>query len=284
MSDGAKSMTMNFLQQLNVSSRYERKARLLPGLLTMMAVVPLGITFGAPVTDWLRMIATGAGLWTVCGVLLSHLASGAGNRYQTQLWPRWPHDSPTNLWLHPEERFASAQQKRQVYAAVKRLTGLDIEAASQEGAGETEAIVNDSMARLRNRLWRSSLADRLDLHLADYGFSRNFAGLMPIWISLLVLSGAGCWIGYWRCGTDLLWCSVSSILLACGIAVALNLEHHVRVRALHYTESFFATVIKLDEAEHGPKSAPKNSRKPKQQNSLDETVNGSGSISPNEAE
>jgi len=284
MSEGAKAMATNLLQQFNVSSRYERRARLLPGLLTMMALVPLGIAFGAPVTDWLRLIATGAGLWAVCGVLLSHLASGAGNRYQTQLWPRWPHDSPTNRWLHPEERLASSQQKRQVYAAVKRLSGLDIEAATQDGMEETEAIVNDSVARLRNRLWRNSLADRLDLHLAEYGFSRNFAGLMPIWISLLVLSAAGCWIGYWRCGTDLLWCSVSSILLACGIVAALNLEHHVRVRAQHYTESFFATVLKLDEAERGLSSAPARTRKTKQQADLDGTVDQPGPISPKLAE
>ena len=270
MSEGSRPMTLTFLQQLNVSSRYERKARLLPGLLTIMALVPLGIAFGAPVTDWVRLIATGAGLWALCGVLLSHLASGAGNRYQTRLWPRWPHDSPTNLWLHPDERLASGQQKRQVYAAVKRLTGLDIEAAATEGPGETEAIVNDSVSRLRNRLWRSTLADRLDLHLADYGFSRNLAGLMTVWISLLVLSAGGCWVGYWRFGTDLLWCVVSTILLACGIAAALNLEQHVRVRARHYTESFFAAVLKLDEAELGSGLSSAKPRRTKRSSSVPE--------------
>src|SRR5690606_13686371 len=98
-----KAGDKSVLSYLNLSSQYERKARLLPGLLCAMALAPVGAAYGTPLGDWIALVATGLGLWAVCGVGLSHLASAAGNRYQEKLWPRWPYDAPTNRWLHPED-------------------------------------------------------------------------------------------------------------------------------------------------------------------------------------
>lgn len=249
-----KVVSKSVISYLNMSSHYERKARLLPGLLCAMTLIPVGAAFGTPLGDWIALLVTGFGLWAVCGVGLSHLSSAAGNRYQEKLWPRWPYDAPTNRWLHPDDRTASIQQKKQVNEAVKRLTKLDIEAAVEQGPDEVEAVLNDCVTRLRHRLRNSPHADRLDIHNADYGFARNFAGLRPLWLSFLSLSAVGCWIGYARFGSALVWCAVSSVLAVVGILLAVGLKRYVRVRARHYTDSFFSAVLELDAAEHKGKA------------------------------
>jgi hypothetical protein len=256
----SKSADKSLMTYLNLSSPYERKARLLPGLLCAMTLLPLGAAFGTPLGDWLALAATGLGLWAVCGVGLSHVSSAAGNRYQEKLWPRWPYDAPTNRWLHPDDRTASSQQKRLMNETIKRLTKLDVEAAVEQGPEEVEAVLNDCVTRLRHRLRNIVHGDRLDVHNADYGFARNFAGLRPLWLTLLALSMGGCWIGYARFGSALLWCAVSSGLFVVAIPLAIGTERYVRVRARHYTDSFFSAVLELDAAEHKaepPKAQPK---------------------------
>ena len=133
------------LSYFNLSTHYERKGRLLPGLLTAMTLVPLGAAFGSPPGHWFDLAATGIGLWAVCGVGISHLSSAAGNRLQRRLWPKWPHDAPTNRWLHPDDSTRSKQQKRLLYEAIKRLTHFDIEAATQQQPAELDAVINDSV-------------------------------------------------------------------------------------------------------------------------------------------
>jgi hypothetical protein len=263
MSQEKKASDKSVLSYFNLSSLYERKARLLPGLFCMMTLIPVGVAFGTSLGNWIGLAATGVGLWAVFGVGLSHLASAAGNRFQEKLWPRWPYDAPTNRWLHPEDRTASTQQKRLVNATIKRLTNLDIEAAVEQGPEEVEAVLNDCVTRLRHRLRNSPHADRLDVHNADYCFARNLAGLRPIWLSFLVLSAAGCWIGYARFGTSFVWCAVSSIVGLVGILLSLGIEHYVRGRSRHYTDSFFSAVQELDAAEHKTEATKKETPKAK---------------------
>ena len=247
-----KAGEKSFLSYFNLSSHYERKARLLPGLLCAMALLPVSATFSTPLEHWLELAATGVGLWAVCGVGISHLSSAAGNRLQRKLWPGWPHDAPTNQWLKPDDHTRSNQQKRLMYDAIKRLTKLDIDAAVQQGPQEIETSINDAVSRLRYRLRNSPHGDRLDAHNADYGFARNFAGLRPLWVGFLILSSAGCWIGYARFGSALMWCVVSTGLALFAIPLALCLPQYVRDRAWHYSESFFSAVLELDHAEQVP--------------------------------
>ena len=258
-----ESAAKSVLSYFNLSSHYERKARLLPGLLCVMTLLPVGAAFGTPLGSWMSLLATGLGIWAVCGVGLSHLSSAGGNIYQEKLWPRWPYDAPTNLWLHPNNRTSSAQQKKQVNDAIKRLTSLDIEAAVQLGPDEVEAVLNDCIARLRHRLQSSDHADRLDVHNADYGFARNFAGLRFVWLTFLILSVVGCWIGYARYGSAVVWPATSTALAIVGVMVMFGLERYVRVRARHYTDSFFSAVLELDGAENKTNSVAEAPAKPK---------------------
>ena len=251
---GNKPGDRSILSYFNLSSHYERKARLLPGLLCAMSLLPLAAAFGTPLGHWLELAATGLGLWAVCGVGISHLSSAAGNRLQRKLWPRWPYDAPTNQWLHPENTTKSAQQKQLMYKAIKRLTSLDIQSAAKQGPGELEAVINDAVSRLRYRLVGSAQAMRLDVHNADYGFARNIAGLRAVWLSLLALSVAGCWLGYFRFGSALSWALIASALLVMGIPLAMGSTQYVRERPWHHAESFFSSVLELDRVQEQDKS------------------------------
>jgi hypothetical protein len=156
-----KHLDGSFLSYFNLSSHYERKARFLPGILCAMALLPVGASFGTPLGHWLELLGTGIGLWAVCGVAISHVSSAAGNRLQRKLWPRWPHDAPTNLWLHPDDRTRSSQQKKLMYDAIQRLTKLDIETAVGQGPDEINAVIEDAVSRLRYRLRNSQHGNRL---------------------------------------------------------------------------------------------------------------------------
>ena len=240
---------MKWLSYANLSDYYERKARFLPAVLCVLPLLPASAAWGGPLLEWLKFVVGGVGIGAVLAVGLSHASSALGNRLQKKLWPRWPHDSPTNRGLHPEEDQTSAQQRALWYGAVQRLVGIDIAAAV--AAGEpVEPAIKDATSALRNLFWKRPEAERLDMHNVDYGFARNLTGMRPIWISFLLASTAVCWVAYAKLGAvALLWAVVSSVLAVVAVPVGIwVLPGYVRTKANHYAESFFATLRAVDEA------------------------------------
>ena len=238
-----------WLSYANLSDYYERKARFLPGLLTLLVVIPGLAALGIYCTNVLDKVLSGMGIGAVFGVLISHLASALGNSFQKGLWPRWPYDSPTNRWLHPEDHSRSEQQKAIWYSAIKRLTGIDIEATIQRGDNqELEPTINDAVTRLRYRLRNSKQGDRLGIHNTDYGFARNLTGLRPLWLTLAAVSSAVCWITYFRTDGRVDLCIYSTAILFLTFPLAYRvLPNYVKVKANHYAESFFGAMMELDE-------------------------------------
>jgi hypothetical protein len=241
-------MTKTWLSYVNLSDSYERKARFLPAVLSLLPLLTLAPALGIPISTWLTNLLGGTGVAVVLSVGLSHLASALGNRLQRRLWPRWPHDAPTNKWLNPDDTARSTQQKKIWYAAIKRLTNLDIEAAAAANdRAELQAVVNDAVTQLRNRLWESKYAERLKIHNCDYGFARNLAGLRPIWLFLSLVSGAVCWIAYSCAMAELVWPIIATTVGALAFVLAfVVLPDYVRRKADHYAETFFASVLNLD--------------------------------------
>jgi hypothetical protein len=240
-------MTKSWLSYVNLSDHYERKARFLPAVLSVLPLLPLSAAFGGPLLEWVKLLGAGVGLAAVVAVAVSHVASACGNRLQDKLWPDWPHDAPTNRWLHPDEKSISVQQKQRWYEVIKDLLQLDIayavEAADPE---ELRAVINDAVQGLRNRLWKAPEAERVRLHNIDYGFARNLAGLSPVWITFALTSLAGCWVAYVWYGGAILWGIVSTIVALGSFALAGVLPRYVRRKAHYYAESFFAAVVALN--------------------------------------
>jgi len=145
-------------------------------------------------------------------------------------------------------------------SAIKQLTGLDIPAATQTGIVELEAVINDAIASLRARVWKTEFGERVSIHNADYGFARNFTGLYPVWLTFALLSFAGTSALFFLRGGSPVWFGVATILVPLSIALAfVVLPPYVRQRARYYAESFFAAVTALHESE-GSRSAVKTRR------------------------
>lgn len=233
------------LSRLNIGDRYQRRARFLPGLLSILVLMPVGAAAGLAVTDWITTLVSGLGLGAILGVGVSHLASAAGNRAQRRLWPKWPHDSPTNSWLHPGDRSRSQQQKENWYDAIKRLTNLDIRAVADDKR-EANLVIEDAVSAIRSRVWKTKFADRLDLHNTDYGFARNLLGLQPIWLAGAILSCCGCWLLFAFGRSAVTWPVISTVILAFSLILVWWLPEYVRQKAHRYAESFFGALLELD--------------------------------------
>lgn len=238
-----------WLSYVNLSDDYDRRARFLPGVLSLLPLLPVSAAVGAPTMEWVKILLGGFGLGAILAVALSHIASAAGNTLQESLWPDWPHDAPTNLWLHPRDQSVSAQQKQRWYSAIKKLLGLDIQAAVDAGdVAELKAVINDAVQALRNRLWQANGAERVRLHNVEYGFARNLTGLRGVWGGLAFASLVGCWSAYIWYERPILWAVVSTAVALSALALATLLPRYVRRRAHYYAESFFEAVVALSDA------------------------------------
>ena len=242
-------MNKSWLNYVNLSDNYERKARFLPAVLSVLPLLPVAITFGAPLFEWVKLLIAGAGLGAVVAVAFSHVASAFGNRLQDKLWPDWPHDAPTNRWLHPDEKSVSVQQKQRWYQSIKSLVQIDIKKAVDAGEpDELKATINDAVKGLRGCIWNTPEAERAQLHNVDYGFARNLAGLQPVWASFAFINLAGCWYAnIWHNGA-ILWAIVSSVVAVWALVLAALLPAYVRKKAHYYAESFFAAVVTLSDS------------------------------------
>ena len=243
-------MTKSWLRYFNLSDPYERKARFIPAVLSVLPLFPIAGAFGISFLGPLNFLLAGVGLAAVLAVLASHIASAFGNRLQERMWPDWPHDSPTNRFLQPDDESISKQQKLRWYQAIKELLNLDIAQAVEEGDNnEVRAVINDAVRELRNRLWKSPVGERVNLHNNDYGFARNFTGFRCVWLSLALVSLVGCWVKYGWHGGSIFWAIVSTAIAIGTLVLAYILPNYVRQKANHYAESFFAAVVKLRDME-----------------------------------
>jgi len=239
-------MNKSWLNYFNLSDHYERKARFLPAVLSLFPLLPVATTFGVPLLEWGKMLIAGVGLGAVVAVALSHFASAFGNRLQDKLWPDWPHDAPTNRWLHPDEKSVSIQQKQRWYQAIMSLVQIDIQrAADAADPDELKATINDAVKALRSKIWKTQEAERVQLHNVDYGFARNLTGLRSVWITFALGSLVGCWYAYIWNNSALLWAIVSTVIAVGAFAMGALLPACVRRKAHYYAESFFGAVVAL---------------------------------------
>jgi len=237
------------LKFFSIESSYRRTARFYPALATVALMLPAAIMLGIPLTGWIVAMSAGGGLAvsTAAVALLAHLAAAAGNRIQAKLYPRWPHDSPTNLRLHPADESSSKQQKQKWYAAILRLTGIDIKAVAGDHK-EAERAINDALVILRTKVFHGNkLAERLDMHNADYGQIRNFAGLRPVWLSASFANCVVCWVVYAVRQGHMAFPVLSSALFVACVLAAIVIKDYVRHTARHYADSFFGAIVACDE-------------------------------------
>ena len=241
----------SILSLLRLSDRYEIKARLMPALLSCLVAIPsVAALFSLGIPNWAANLSAGGAVAVVLAIGLSYGSSMAGRKYEAKLWPRWPHDAPTNVWLHPDNSVKSTEQKHVWYGAIARLTGLNIaQAAMGDDKENLESVIDDAVVALRPqfRTVRHLEEGRLlAIHNEDYGFARNLTGLRPIWFTASIISVIVSWAGYFSLDTSLGWGIIAILVLAPAILLFFNLPSYVRQRADRYAESFFGVLMALD--------------------------------------
>ena len=231
----------SWLSLMSLSTEYERNARLVPALASFLPLLPLTFALGGGLKEWAAAVGGTTGIFALGAVVLANLASALGNRLQSQLWPDWPFDAPTNIRLMPNNPDTSPQQRVRWYEQVTKLTGLDLQAEAERGDDRAmRATVNDAVERLRNRFRRGKSRARHDQESIRYGIARNLTGMRPVWLSLSVLSCVGSWaVCFWD-DAGLVWPLVASAVPVPLFLIAFCvLPSFVRTRARYYSETFF---------------------------------------------
>lgn len=238
-----------FLQFFTLSDRYERKTRLLPGLL--LAAVP-ALTAGAVLqefTEWYTAASLAVGVEFMVAIVLGQFARARGRRIEEILWKSWG-GPPSTRWLRPWDQTCSDQQKMKWRGAIKRLTGLSLSASVPEGGSQEDVdrLNTDATRQLRYVLRDNPEATILATHNEDYGFARNLCGVRWCLVALSSACLVGCGVAFAFELRPYLGLAVSGAFTVASIVIARELPEYVKRCADRYAESLFATAILVSQA------------------------------------
>ena len=161
-----------------VKDPYERKARVVPGLLVALPVlVPLLCVYGAK-----HPVLTGViGLLGSCGAIyaLASVARGRGKKLEEILVAKWG-GMPTTIALRHRDKFLDSVSKQRYHSAITAKLGISMPTAEEESADPEKAdeIYIGATRRIRE-LTRSNKQLLLKENIA-YGFHRNMLAMRPV--------------------------------------------------------------------------------------------------------
>jgi hypothetical protein len=233
-----------FLQFFALSDRYERKARLLPGLI--LAAAP-AMTAGALIQKfggWYTAVSTSIGIEFLVAIVLGHYARARGRAVEDSLWASWG-GPPATRWLRPSDMTCSEQQKTKWRGAIKRLTGMTIPASIPEGGSEVsiDRVIVEATRQLRYVLRDNPNAAILQSHNEDYGFARNLYAVRWLWVILSTLCVAASGVALGLKMEAYAGIAVSVAFLAVTALVTSELPRYVRHCSDRYAESLFAVAM-----------------------------------------
>ena len=236
-----------FLQFFALSDRYERKARLLPGLILAAGPALTGGTLLQEFAAWYTAASTAVGVELLAAIILGHYARARGRVLEETLWASWG-GPPTTRWLRPSDTTCSDQQKSKWRGAIKRLTGTTIPASVPEGGTEAsvDRVITEATRQLRYALRDKPNAAILRSHNEDYGFARNLLAVRWLWFMLSILCVAASAVALFLGMKPYAAIAVSVTVLAVSALVASELPGYVRRCADRYAESLFAAAMLPD--------------------------------------
>jgi hypothetical protein len=236
-----------FLQIFALSDRYERKARLLPGLLVAAGPALTGGALIQELAAWYTAWGTAIGVEFLAAVVLGHYARSRGRAVEESLWESWG-GAPTIRWLRPDDQSCSSQQKSLWREAIKRHTGISLPATVPENATEkgVDQEIAEATRQLRYVLRGKPNAEILQSHNEDYGFARNLYGVRFLWVALAAICVAVCAISFAFGMRPFAAIAIALVVLAVSVLVAWELPVYVRRCADRYAESLFAVAMLPD--------------------------------------
>ena len=240
------------LQWVNLMDRYERKARLLPGLIVAS---PLGVAAYCLTQDqagWYKALGAGVALEVVLAVGVSYLVRAAGKRLEEKLKKKW-NGFPTTRWLRPTDTSHSEQQKSRWRGAIRQLTKLSIPASlGQKSEAEVDKLVNDAVTQVRHELRNKEECRMVMIHNEDYGFARNLMALRWLWLATAAIGLGACAVG--AIGLEqrpLLGMALEAVQVLVALLAAFMMPGYVQQCADRYAESLLAAAVAVAEKQGG---------------------------------
>ncbi|MDH0081393.1 hypothetical protein [Stutzerimonas stutzeri] len=171
-----------------VKDPYERKARVIPGLLVSLPLlVPLLCVYGAK-----HPVLTGViGLLGGCGAIyaLASVARGRGKKLEEKLLKQWG-GMPTTLALRHRDKFLDSISKQRYHNDISLKLGIEMPSKQDEASDPDKA--DDIYIGATKRL-RELTRDNKNLLLKEniaYGFHRNMVAMKFVGITSCI-SGLG---------------------------------------------------------------------------------------------
>lgn len=162
------------------SEPYERKARLIPGLLLALPlIIPLVSVYGVK-----NPLLTGVvGVLSSCGAIyaLSNIARGMGKRLENKLVAIWG-GMPTTIILRHRDGYLDYVSKKRYHDAIEKKLGISMPTRIEE---ENNPINADEVYKGAIRRLRELTRKNRGLLFKDnisYGFHRNMTGVKCIGI------------------------------------------------------------------------------------------------------
>jgi hypothetical protein len=164
--------------------KYERYARVAPGLFALLPVVVTVIALGyrqVPVVSGVASLLSLAG----GPVLLADTVRQFGQRAQDRLWSKWG-GAPTTLALRLRENPSNSIQRDMWRKAAEKVSGITLVSRAVEAKNPNKAdeAIDAAVARLRQVTRGEQQFTLLQAENRSYGFQRNLYGIR--WIGRLV--------------------------------------------------------------------------------------------------
>lgn len=176
-------MMMNVIER--IKDPYERKARVIPGLLVALPLlVPLVAFFGMKnaVLTGVMTIVMGCG----CVFALANVARGRGKELEEKLVKKWGGFPTTILLRHSDATFDKFTKER-YHEIIRNKLGIPVPTALEEkSAPELADQAYIAATRKLRELTRGDTKLLLKENIA-YGFHRNMTALKPFGIATCVM-------------------------------------------------------------------------------------------------
>lgn len=160
-----------------IKDPYERKARILPGLILILPFITLAISVFGPKD---LIISSLGGVLLGCGItfILGSFCRSKGKQIEERLYNKWG-GVPTTILLRHHDRTISDITKNKYHIAISKKLKITLPTKSQEFSDNSgsDAIYEHAMKELR--LLRRCERNLIFLENINYGYNRNMLGVKP---------------------------------------------------------------------------------------------------------
>ncbi|MFE9308143.1 hypothetical protein ACFYM5_10630 [Streptomyces sp. NPDC006706] len=180
---------------------YERRARLVPGLL---AIFPLAILLSVLSLRQLPTVSYAMGAVALIGtpVVVADIVRQRGRKAEKALWDNWG-GPPTTMWLRLREPSENEVRRDLWRKAVAEVSGVELLSLRAERANPSRAdqAITTAVDQLRDRTRDMERFKLLFNENRNYGFTRNLYGVR--WIGRCISLGGVLVVGAYTAWSSL---------------------------------------------------------------------------------